>query len=100
MGGRAFLWLAKHPSQFVDNCVGEIYRVLGLLPLTVSARLAGVFDNKVIDGLVDGVATSVRAVGDRLRAAQRGALQENLILAFAAGVILVIVLFSFSRAAQ
>lgn len=92
MGGRAFLWLAKHPIQFVDNCVGEIYRVLGLIPVMLSARLAGLFDNYVIDGLVDGVATSVRAVGDRLRSAQRGALQENLMLAFAAGVVLVIVL--------
>jgi multicomponent Na+:H+ antiporter subunit D len=91
-GGRAFLWLAMHPIQFVDNCVGEVYRVLGLIPVMLSARLAGLFDNNVIDGLVDGVATSVRAVGNRLRTAQRGALQENLMLAFAAGVVLVLIL--------
>jgi multicomponent Na+:H+ antiporter subunit D len=91
-GGRAFLWLAKHPIQFLDNCVGEIYRVLGLIPLMFSARLSGLFDNSVIDGVVDGVATSVRAVGNRLRSAQRGALQENLLLAFAAGVVLVLIL--------
>ncbi len=91
-GGRAFLWLAKHPIQFLDNCVGEIYRVLGLIPLMFSARVSGLFDNNVIDGLVDGVATSVRAVGNRLRSAQRGALQESLMLAFGAGVVLVLIL--------
>ena len=33
MGGRAFLWLARKPVQFVDSGVGEIYRVGGLVPL-------------------------------------------------------------------
>jgi hypothetical protein len=36
------------------------------------------------------VAAGVRGVGSRLRTAQRGALQENLMLAFAAVVILVV----------
>jgi multicomponent Na+:H+ antiporter subunit D len=89
-GGRAFLWLAQKRVQVVDNFVGEIYRVGGLLPLKVTSFLVGLFDNYVIDGLVDGVAAGVRGVGNRLRAAQRGALQENLTLAFAAVVVLVV----------
>jgi hypothetical protein len=48
------------------------------------------FDNYVIDGVVDGVAACVRGLGNRLRAAQRGALQENLTLAFAAIMVLLL----------
>lgn len=96
MGGRGFLALAKGPVQFLDNSVGAVYRVLGLIPLMLSAKLAGLFDNRVIDGIVDGLASGVQAVGARLRAAQRGSLQENLTLALAAGaVVLLVVLFLF-----
>jgi multicomponent Na+:H+ antiporter subunit D len=92
MGGRAFLWLARKPIQFVDTCVGEIYRVLGLLPLMLTSRLVGVFDNRVIDGLVDGFASTIRGVGSRLRVAQRGPVQENLTLVFAVGILLILAL--------
>jgi multicomponent Na+:H+ antiporter subunit D len=90
MGGRAFLWFARKRVQVVDNVVGEIYRFGGLLPLKGTAFLVGLFDNYVIDGIVDGFAAGVRGVGSRLRAVQRGAVQESLTLAFAVGVILVL----------
>jgi len=70
--------------------VGDVYRLGGLLPLKATAFLVGLFDNYVIDGIVDGVAAGVRVVGSRLRAVQRGAVQESLTLAFAVGVILVL----------
>jgi multicomponent Na+:H+ antiporter subunit D len=88
MGGRAFLWLVKYPIQLLDNFVGEIYNFVGLFLTMLTSRLAGLFDNHVIDGIVDGLATTVRGVGGRLRFAQRGAMQENLTLAFAAAVVL------------
>ncbi len=91
IGGRAFLWLAQKPIQFVDNFVGEIYRVGGLLPLMVSARWSAVFDNHVIDSAVDGFAATIRSFGGRLRSAQRGALQENLTVAFGVGAVLVLI---------
>jgi multicomponent Na+:H+ antiporter subunit D len=90
MGGRAFLWLARKPVQLVDNAVGEIYRVGGLVPLMRSARLADAFDRVVIDGVVDGFAGLFRRLGGLLRGAQRGRMQENLTLAFAATAIVVI----------
>lgn len=94
-GGRAFLWLARHPVQFVDTCVGELYRVAGLIPLMVSARLATRFDNGVINGVVDGLASAVRGIGTRLRFAQRGQMQENLAIAFvvAAALIFAFIIF-------
>lgn len=89
-GGRAFLWLAKKPVQMLDTGVGELYRVAGLIPLMVSARVSAVFDNRVIDGAVDGLASTIRSLGNRLRGAQRGALQENLTMAFGVAAVLVL----------
>ncbi len=90
MGGRAVLWLARKPVQAIDNAVGEIHRAGGLIPLMRSANLVNVFDNRVIDGVVDGFAGTFRSIGERLRGAQRGPLQQNLALAFAAAAIVVL----------
>jgi multicomponent Na+:H+ antiporter subunit D len=95
LAGRALLWLARKPVQSADAGVGEVYRVGGLVPLMKSASLVGVFDNRVIDGAVDGLAAAVRSVGRRLRFAQRGALQENLTLAFAVGAVLLLAFLFF-----
>lgn len=91
MGGRVFLQIARSPVQLLDNVVGGIYRYAGLLPLKATAFVVSLFDQYIIDGLVDGVAKGVRGVGGRLRVGQRGALQENLTLALAAAVILVVI---------
>jgi multicomponent Na+:H+ antiporter subunit D len=95
-GGKWFLWLARKPVQALDAAVGAIYRVGGLDPLMRSARFLGRFDNRVIDGCVDGLAGAVRGVGRGLRLTQRGALQENLALVFLCvlALILVIILAS------
>lgn len=96
MGGRIFLWVASKPIQAVDTFVGEIYRVAGLVPLLVSSRVAAAFDTHVIDGVVDGFAGSFKRLGERLRNAQRGALQENLTLALGiAAVVVAGVVFLF-----
>jgi multicomponent Na+:H+ antiporter subunit D len=90
-GGQAFLWVARRPVQWIDQGVGELYRVAGLLPLMLTARWSAVFDNRIIDGAVDGLATTIRSVGNRLRGAQRGALQENLTVAFGVAAALVLI---------
>jgi multicomponent Na+:H+ antiporter subunit D len=90
MGGRVFQWVASKPAQAVDTFVGELYRYAGLIPLMITARVAGMFDNGVIDGIVDGVATGIRGIGRRFRLAQRAQMQENL--AFAFGVTAVVII--------
>jgi len=90
-GGRAFLWLAKTPMQYVDTCLGEIYRVAGLIPLMITARGVGQFDHRVIDGMVDGLARAVSGLGRRLRLVQRGHMQESLAFTFAVAAALVVV---------
>ncbi|HEV2394867.1 MAG TPA: Na(+)/H(+) antiporter subunit D [Verrucomicrobiae bacterium] len=97
MGGRAFFWLARKPVQGADTFVGELYRLAGLIPLMFSARLAGLFDNRVIDGLVDGLAAGIGGVGRRLRSAQRGQMQENLTFAFAVAAMLIVALIWYSN---
>ena len=87
LGGRAFLWLARKPVQTVDTGVGEVYRLGGLRGLMKSAGAIREFDNRVIDGAVDGLAATVRRAGGQLRIAQRGALQENLTLVFAVAAV-------------
>jgi len=97
MGGRAFRWFASRPMQALDTFVGELYRLAGLIPLMVTARVAGLFDNSVIDGFVDGLAESVRSLGRRLRFAQRGQMQENLTFAFAVAAVLIVAFIIYSN---
>jgi multicomponent Na+:H+ antiporter subunit D len=92
-GGRLLLWLARRPLQWVDTGAGELYRLAGLKPLMAIARLAGRFDNRVIDGAVDGLAQGIGNLGGRLRQAQRGQVQENLTLALLALAGLGLVLY-------
>ncbi|MDZ7812307.1 MAG: hypothetical protein U5L74_03975 [Ideonella sp.] len=57
MGGRGFLWLAKHPIQWLDNTWGVAYReVVGLYSLMTTAKFWSWFDWHGIDGVVDGSA--------------------------------------------
>jgi multicomponent Na+:H+ antiporter subunit D len=97
-GWRVFLWFARKPVQLVDTWIGELYRVAGLVPLMLSARVAGLFDNEIIDGAVDGLAETIRGVGRRLRFAQRGQMQQNLAFAFAVAAALIIAFLLYSNA--
>ncbi len=91
-GARVFLALARGPMQAFDGFIGRIYTAGGLVPLARMARAVGRFDNRVIDGAVDGLATLVGRLGTRLKSMQRGSIQESLTLSLAAAA-LVLVLF-------
>jgi multicomponent Na+:H+ antiporter subunit D len=90
MGGRGFYWLARKPIQTVDNGVSEGYRYLGLLPLMTMARFWSWFDWHAIDGVVDGIASSVRGVGTIARRLQSGWLQASLF--YTASVVAIILI--------
>lgn len=94
-GGRAVLWLARKPIQAVDTGVGEIYRVLGLIPLMWTTKVVDTFDRFGIDGVVDGLAEKVRATGQRLRSAQSGVVQANLAITFAVAALVIAALVYF-----
>ncbi len=94
-GGRGFLWFAKKPLQFADNCVSEAYRVIGLVPLMTTAQFWSWFDWHAIDGVVDGIARTVRGVGGKVRNVQSGQLQYNIFYAVSI-VAVVLVIFVFA----
>jgi len=95
MGGRGFRWLAKKPIQGTDTAWGEFYRICGLGPLMTTARFWSWFDWHGIDGVVDGVARSVRNIGATVRRVQNGQLQFYIFYAAAAlGVLLCGLIFT------
>jgi hypothetical protein len=63
----------------------------------LSARVAGLFDNEVIDGAVDGLANTVRGIGRKLRFAQRGQMQQSLAFAFAVAAALIIAFLLYTK---
>lgn len=81
-GGRWFVRLVAGPLQALDAWLSERYRRSGLRGLMASARQTAGFDQRVVDGAVDGMADGIGLLGQRLRAFQRGAVQDNLMLAF------------------
>jgi len=90
MGGRGFQWLASKPIQTIDNGVNEGYRYLGLVPLMTVSRFWSWFDWHAIDGVVDGIARGVRAIGGAGRSLQSGWLQNSLL--YAASIVAIILI--------
>ena len=94
MAGRGFLWLVRRPLQWCDTAWGEAYRVVGLHSLMTLSRFWSWFDWHAIDGVVDGLARSVRALGGRVRLLQSGQIQLTLFTAFSlAAIVLVTYIF-------
>ncbi|ADW17048.1 multisubunit sodium/proton antiporter, MrpD subunit [Desulfobulbus propionicus DSM 2032] len=92
--GCAFLWLIKRPLQAADTAWGEAYRVVGIDSLKTLSRFWSWFDWQVIDGVVDGLARSVRVLGGKVRILQSGQIQLTLYYAFSlAAVVLVTFIF-------
>ncbi|MEW6426460.1 MAG: Na(+)/H(+) antiporter subunit D [Thermodesulfobacteriota bacterium] len=90
-GARVFMWIASRPIQTVDNAWGEFYRYCGMLPLMTFARFWSWFDWNAIDGVVDGVARSVRGLGGGVRRLQAGQMQINMFYAVTAIAVLLVV---------
>ena len=79
MGGRAFLWLVINPLQYFDTALSKFYKVVGLAVLMDTSRFWSWFDWNGIDGVVDGSARCVRAIGRRVTIVlQRGHIQQTI----------------------
>ena len=88
-GGKIFLWFAKHPIQWLDTCWGAAYRVVGLYSLMTTANFWSWFDWHGIDGVVDGSARCVRAIGRRITITlQRGQIQQTIYISVTFAAIL------------
>ena len=94
MFGRGFMWVDSKIFQTIDSWVAEIYRYLGLFPLMKISKFWSWFDWNAIDGVVDGIARSVRALGGKVRVLQSGQMQYNIFVA-ASLAAAAIVIFMF-----
>ncbi len=96
--GLFFLWVAKNPIQWFDTAWSEVYRAVGLRSLMTTSRFWSWFDWHAIDGVVDGLARTVRGIGGRLRVLQSGQIQNTMYFAatFAAVVLIAYILLQLS----
>ena len=90
-GARVFMWVASRPIQATDNAWGEFYRYCGMMPLMTFSRFWSWFDWNAIDGVVDGVARSVRGLGGGVRRLQSGQMQINMFYTVTAIAVLLVV---------
>ena len=86
-------WIARRPLQAFDERFARVHDGAGIRPLMQSARASAIFDNRWIDGAVDGLAHATRNLGTRMRVLQRGSLQQNLTFAFATVAVLLLVFY-------
>ena len=78
-GGQGFLWTVTNPLQWFDTAFGKAYRVVGLSTLMTTSHFWSWFDWHGIDGVVDGTARCVRAIGGRISLVlQRGQIQQTI----------------------
>ncbi len=84
-GARGLLWLAAHPIARADALLGEAYLTLILNPTERLVQWLWVFERRVIDGAVNGVASVAHACALRMRRIQSGQLQHYA-LAMVVGV--------------
>ncbi len=94
-GGRAFLWVVRHPLQWLDWAWGEVYRTVALPLMMLLARFSSWFDWHAIDGIVDGLARTVRSLGGYLRLLQSGQMQYVFFQVFALAALALITLSLF-----
>ena len=88
--GRGFLWLSKYPIQWFDTAWGEAYKAVGLRSLMTLSKFWAWFDWNGIDGVVDGFARSIRALGGKVRVLQSGQIQYVLFYATSLAAVVVI----------
>ncbi|MCX5802056.1 MAG: Na(+)/H(+) antiporter subunit D [Proteobacteria bacterium] len=77
-GTGLFMKLDERVIGPLDTLWGELYRILGLRLLFKNASVSDGIDRKVIDGIVDGSATTVRGAGSLVRRLQTGKIQAYI----------------------
>lgn len=83
MTTKYFMALDRKVIALLDALWGEVWKALGLRGLYGGARGSDLLDRLGIDGVVDGTAYGVRAIGDRVRRLQWGSLQGYIALSTA-----------------
>ncbi len=93
--GNIGLAIARWPLARLDNWWTEFYNRVGLVGMLLVAKISRLFDEKAIDGVVDGSAYTVLGAGGRLARVQTGKIADyiGLALVIAIGVFAMFYLF-------
>jgi multicomponent Na+:H+ antiporter subunit D len=75
-GARHFMWVADRAIAAADTVVGEGYKTVVLASSIRTASGSLKFDLGIIDGMVNGVASTVLNISSRMRRVQTGQLQH------------------------
>lgn len=76
--GKLAIFLISRPLAFLDTLWSNVYKTLGLRGLMLTAKGSSLFDQYIIDGLVDGLGGGVRSIGKLGAAVQNGDLQRYI----------------------
>ncbi len=77
-GTLLFIKLDEKLIAPLDSLWGDVYRTVGLKGLFRSADVSYAFDQKAIDGVVDGTAYSVMGIGSIVKKLQTGRVQTYI----------------------
>lgn len=91
--GRFVMAIARVIADKIDQWWTEFYARVGLKGFLAIAAGSSWFDKKAIDGVVDGTALGVRAVGEKVTRVQTGKIQDYLASAMIFGLIVAAVVW-------
>ncbi len=90
MIGRFVMAVARIIGDRIDFWWSEFYARVGLRGFLAVASGSSWFDKKAIDGVVDGTALGVRAIGEKATRVQTGRIQDYLASAMVLGMIVAV----------
>jgi len=92
--GRIFVGICRNPVAFFDSIWNDVYRKLGMAGMKLFAGLTARFDVSVIKGIVDGLALTIRRIGNNTAKVQSGFLSDYLLAAilFSFGLVALVVM--------
>ncbi|MEW6259927.1 MAG: Na(+)/H(+) antiporter subunit D [Thermodesulfobacteriota bacterium] len=95
MIGRFVMALARIIGDRIDFWWSEFYARVGLRGLLAAASGSSWFDKKAIDGVVDGTALGVRAIGEKATRVQTGKIQDYLASAMVLAMVVAVGVWLF-----
>jgi multicomponent Na+:H+ antiporter subunit D len=95
-GSRLFMWFVNKPLAVYENYLGNIYRTWFIkYTLSFSGFLAKIFDVRLIDGFVNGVANFFMNFAQTIRVSQNG-LVRNYAFTMLLGSIVILAYYLFT----
>jgi len=95
-GSRLFMWFVNKPLAAYENYLGNIYNTWFIkYTLKVSSFLARIFDVRLIDGCVNGVANFVMNLSETIRVSQSG-LVRNYAFTMLLGSVVILAYYLFT----